>query len=277
MAAFAYGVRRVVTGLVKLLLIADVLGAAADRIFAPPVVKTTADAAWFAAACFALEVYFRFSGYADIAIGLGRTRVQISRELPAAVHRRFPARVLAPLERDADHVAARLPVAANRRTGSADATALCEHRARLLPGRALAPRRLERDRVRHLFWNPACDRGRRFPRRDSEVAAALRHVYVLTIVTVGWMLLRADSPGAALSFASVMAGATGAAGSTVGVYLTPDDVAGADAGVHRRRAARPLDQPLARLSRRRHDVAADDAGRDGSVYLATGGSSDTSN
>ena len=36
MAAFAYGVRRVVTGLVKLFLIADVLGAAADRIFALP-------------------------------------------------------------------------------------------------------------------------------------------------------------------------------------------------------------------------------------------------
>ena len=72
MAAFAYGVRRVVTGLVKLLLIADVLGGPIDRVFAAPAVKTTADAAWFAAACFALQVYFRFSGYADIAIGVGR-------------------------------------------------------------------------------------------------------------------------------------------------------------------------------------------------------------
>ena len=98
MAAFAYGVRRVVTGLVKLFLIADVLGAAADRIFGLPMVKTTADAAWFAAACFALEVYFRFFGYADIAIGLGRMLGSISEELPAAVHRRFPARVLAPLD-----------------------------------------------------------------------------------------------------------------------------------------------------------------------------------
>ncbi len=72
MAAFAYGVRRVVTGLVKLLLIADVLGAADRSCLRAPVVKTTADAAWFAAACFALQVYFRFSGYADIAIGVGR-------------------------------------------------------------------------------------------------------------------------------------------------------------------------------------------------------------
>ena len=49
----------------------------------------------------------------------------------------------------------------------------------------------------------------------------LRHVYVLLVVTVGWMLLRADSPAAALSFASVMIGAAGASGSTVESYLTP--------------------------------------------------------
>ena len=91
MAAFAYGVRRVVTGLVKLFLIADVLGAAADRIFALPAVKTTADAAWFAAACFALEVYFRFSGYADIAIGLGRMLgLQISRRTSGGRSRPIP-------------------------------------------------------------------------------------------------------------------------------------------------------------------------------------------
>ena len=50
-AAFFRGglVRRVVTGLVKLHLIVAVLGATADRIFAQPATKTTADAAWFAA------------------------------------------------------------------------------------------------------------------------------------------------------------------------------------------------------------------------------------
>jgi alginate O-acetyltransferase complex protein AlgI len=72
MAAFAYGVRRVVTGLVKLFLIADVLDGPVDRIFALPPAKMSADAAWFGAACVALQIYFRFSGYADIAIGLGR-------------------------------------------------------------------------------------------------------------------------------------------------------------------------------------------------------------
>jgi hypothetical protein len=49
----------------------------------------------------------------------------------------------------------------------------------------------------------------------------LRHIYLLLIVTVGWMLLRADSPAAAWSFGSVMAGATGATGSSVGRYMTP--------------------------------------------------------
>jgi len=41
LAAFAYGVRRVVTGLVKLYLIVGVLGATTDRIFAQPASRPT--------------------------------------------------------------------------------------------------------------------------------------------------------------------------------------------------------------------------------------------
>ena len=55
--------------------------------------------------------------------------------------------------------------------------------------------------------------------RDGRVP--LRHLYVLVVVTVGWMLLRAGSPAAALSFGSVMIGAAGAAGSTVELPTSP--------------------------------------------------------
>ena len=72
MGAFAYGVRRIVTGLVKILLVANPLAATGDRILALPVSRLTADAAWLAAICASLQVYFLFGGYADIAIGLGR-------------------------------------------------------------------------------------------------------------------------------------------------------------------------------------------------------------
>jgi alginate O-acetyltransferase complex protein AlgI len=50
---------------------------------------------------------------------------------------------------------------------------------------------------------------------------ALRHVYVLVLVTVGWMLLRAETPAAALAFLSAMLGLSGAAGSAIEPHLTP--------------------------------------------------------
>jgi alginate O-acetyltransferase complex protein AlgI len=66
----AYGARRFVIGLGKKVLIADTLAVAADRIFnfnAP-----TALTAWTGAFCYALQIYYDFSGYSDMAIGLGR-------------------------------------------------------------------------------------------------------------------------------------------------------------------------------------------------------------
>lgn len=69
---FAYGVRRFIIGLSKKILIADILAAAADPIFTLPAGDLSTPLAWFAVACFVLQVYFDFSGYSDMAIGLGR-------------------------------------------------------------------------------------------------------------------------------------------------------------------------------------------------------------
>ena len=72
MGGFSYGVRRIVTGLLKVWAIAGPLGDAADRIFALRVTRLSTDIAWLGAVCAALEVYFLFSGFSDIGIGLGR-------------------------------------------------------------------------------------------------------------------------------------------------------------------------------------------------------------
>ena len=72
MAAFSYGVRRFAVGLGKTLLIAQTLAGPADAIFAVPVDQLGAVRAWFGAVCFSLQIYFDFSGYSDMAIGLGR-------------------------------------------------------------------------------------------------------------------------------------------------------------------------------------------------------------
>jgi len=69
---FAYGVRRFVLGLGKKLLIANTLGATADAIFALPTNQLTSAVAWLGIVCYTLQIYFDFSGYSDMAIGLMR-------------------------------------------------------------------------------------------------------------------------------------------------------------------------------------------------------------
>jgi alginate O-acetyltransferase complex protein AlgI len=68
----AYGIRRFAIGLGKKVLIANALATPADRIFAVPPDELQASVAWLGAACFTLQIYFDFSGYSDMAIGLGR-------------------------------------------------------------------------------------------------------------------------------------------------------------------------------------------------------------
>jgi len=69
---FEYGVLRFVTGLGKKLLIADPVGQIADIVFGLPPGELTTGAAWLGVACYALQIYFDFSGYSDMAIGLAR-------------------------------------------------------------------------------------------------------------------------------------------------------------------------------------------------------------
>ena len=71
-AEFAYGVRRFILGLGKKLLIANTLGQTADQIFALPGGELSAAVAWLGLVCYTLQIYFDFSGYSDMAIGLMR-------------------------------------------------------------------------------------------------------------------------------------------------------------------------------------------------------------
>jgi alginate O-acetyltransferase complex protein AlgI len=69
---FAYGVRRFVIGLAKKVLVANVVAGPADKIFALPAAQLTPALAWLGIVCYTLQIYFDFSGYSDMAIGLGR-------------------------------------------------------------------------------------------------------------------------------------------------------------------------------------------------------------
>lgn len=69
---FAEGVRRVIMGMGKKALIANVLGGPVDKIFAIPSQDLSAGVAWLGAACYVLQILFDLIAYNDIAIGLGK-------------------------------------------------------------------------------------------------------------------------------------------------------------------------------------------------------------
>lgn len=69
---FAYGVRRFILGLGKKVIIANTLGQVADNIFSLPYYQNTMATAWVGIICYSLQLYFDFSGYSDMAIGLAR-------------------------------------------------------------------------------------------------------------------------------------------------------------------------------------------------------------
>ena len=65
------GMRRFVLGLGKKVLVADALARAANGVFSLPAGELDLGLAWIGLAAFALQIYFDFSGYSDMAIGLG--------------------------------------------------------------------------------------------------------------------------------------------------------------------------------------------------------------
>lgn len=66
------GISRFITGLGKKVLIADNIGALWDSVKALDVTSLSAASAWLGILAFTFQIYFDFSGYSDMAIGLGK-------------------------------------------------------------------------------------------------------------------------------------------------------------------------------------------------------------
>ena len=71
MDLFCRGIVRFVAGLGKKVLIANQLGMLWEEIAAMDAGRLTTAAAWLGVLAFTFEIYFDFSGYSDMAIGLG--------------------------------------------------------------------------------------------------------------------------------------------------------------------------------------------------------------
>lgn len=68
----AIGFRRFIYGLAKKVLLSNVLGKTADTLFAMDMGTINSKMAWCASLLYTFQIYYDFSGYSDMAIGLGK-------------------------------------------------------------------------------------------------------------------------------------------------------------------------------------------------------------
>jgi alginate O-acetyltransferase complex protein AlgI len=85
---FALGFPRFAWGLTKKVVIADTIAPVADAAFATSAGDMTTATAWLGALAYTLQLYFDFSGYSDMAIGLG---LMIGFKLPENFDRPYSA------------------------------------------------------------------------------------------------------------------------------------------------------------------------------------------
>ena len=69
---FVDGIKRFIIGLAKKVLIANTLGGVADQIFAMNKADLSTSLAWIGVIAYSLQIYFDFSGYSCMAIGLAK-------------------------------------------------------------------------------------------------------------------------------------------------------------------------------------------------------------
>jgi alginate O-acetyltransferase complex protein AlgI len=72
LAPFFMGILRFCQGLGKKVLVANAMGEVADAAFGAAPAELSCGWAWLGAVAYAFQIYFDFSGYSDMAIGLGR-------------------------------------------------------------------------------------------------------------------------------------------------------------------------------------------------------------
>ena len=230
----ALGVRRFIVGLGKKTLIANTLAVPADAIFALPPTELTAATAWLAVLCYTLQIYFDFSGYSDMAIGLAHMlgftfRENFDYPYTSQSIREFWRRwhiSLSSWFRDYLFIPMGGSRCAEPRVYGNLLTVfvLCGlwHGASwtfvvwgLYHGAFQIVERLGLAAVLARTWRP------------------LRHLYALVVVMFGWVLFRADSFGHALAFFAALLDPTraGVAGASLALHIDAAVLTAVVAGV----------------------------------------------
>jgi len=208
---YSYGLRRLLIGVWKVFVIADLAATQADAAFALRPRGPSALQAWLGLVSFTLQMYYAFSGYSDMGIGLGR---MLGIRLPENFRWPYVGETLrefwqrwhiglsvwfreyADVSLDADRVP---PPSPGR---EALVVLLCGiwygvgwtfvvwglYHAALIA--------LERSGLESAV--------KRLP-------APLRHVYLIAVVMAGWVVLRSETLGGAWLFLKALAGLNGSA------------------------------------------------------------------
>ena len=227
---FAEGVRRFILGLGKKMIVANVVARPTDAIFALPAAQLDGGLAWIGLVGYALQIYFDFSAYSDMAIGLGRMfgfRFLENFNYPYVAQsitdfwRRWHIS-LSSWFRDYLYI----PLGGNRVSSGRRYVnlmivfTLCGlwHGASwnfviwgLFHGAFLIAERFANERFANL-------RGQGL----GVAARPLRHAYVVLVVLVSWVFFRADSLGGALTFLRAMAGGAHPTQAVPGVRMFVD-------------------------------------------------------
>lgn len=201
------GARQFLVGLVQKVLVANTVALPADQVFKLPAGELTASTAWLGIACYTLQIYFDFAGYSNMAIGLGH---MVGFRYPINFNRPYAAQSITEFWRRWHISLSRwfrdylyIPLGGNR------GTALQCYRNLLIVfvlcgfwhgaswtfvvwgayhGSFLIIERLGVGRLLDRLWQP------------------LRHVYLMLVVMVGWVIFRADTLAYAGSYVAAMAG-----------------------------------------------------------------------
>ncbi len=69
---FVQGIKRFLYGLAKKVIVSNVVGEVAETIFNTNIWEMGTLSAWLGIICYSIQIYYDFSGYSDMAIGLGK-------------------------------------------------------------------------------------------------------------------------------------------------------------------------------------------------------------
>jgi alginate O-acetyltransferase complex protein AlgI len=260
------GFERLARGLAKKILIADSVAVIADGVFAMSSDQLTPGLAWLGASAYAIQIYFDFSGYSDMAIGLGkligfRFKENFDRPYISASMTEFWTRwhiSLSSWLRDYLYIS----IGGNRRG-----------RRRTLVNLMIV---FTLSGLWHgaawtfvlwgMFHGALVALERVVGRRRDGLPRVVQHATTLALVVVGWVLFRAAGTRQALDVIAAMFGAVGGAPSPARGDFAPNFAVFAFAigcaialvpiaGKYRDRAAEPSVGPLALVGARLGHVA----------------------